>query len=50
AGGIGYELRNAMSWGQGRFDEAAAVFILLFLTIVVVDQTSGHLRDRLARG
>jgi phosphonate transport system permease protein len=30
AGGIGYELRNAMSWGQGRYDEAAAIFMLLF--------------------
>ena len=47
AGGIGYELRNSMTWGQGRFDEAAAIFILLFLTIVVVDQTSSHFRNRL---
>ena len=50
AGGIGYELKNAMSWGQGRYDEAAAIFLLLFLTIVVVDQISGHLRDRLTHG
>ncbi|WP_170430156.1 phosphonate ABC transporter, permease protein PhnE [Ruegeria arenilitoris] len=50
AGGLGYELRNAMSWGQGRYDEAAAIFILLFVTIVVVDQISGYLRDRLAHG
>ncbi|MDK3018990.1 phosphonate ABC transporter, permease protein PhnE [Pseudodonghicola flavimaris] len=50
AGGIGYDLRNAMSWGQGRYDEAAAIFILLFLTIVVVDQISGALRDRLTHG
>ncbi|MEX0316470.1 MAG: phosphonate ABC transporter, permease protein PhnE [Ruegeria sp.] len=50
AGGIGYELRNAMSWGQGRYDEVAAIFILLFVTIVVVDQISGHLRDRLTHG
>ena len=47
AGGIGYELKNAMSWGQGKFDEAAAIFILLFLTIVVFDQLSGHVRNRL---
>ena len=40
AGGIGYELKIAMSWGQGKYDEAAAIFILLFLTIVVVDQIS----------
>jgi len=50
AGGLGYELRNAMSWGQGRYDEAAAIFILLFVTIVVVDQISGYLRDRLTHG
>lgn len=47
AGGIGYELRNSMTWGQGRFDEAAAIFILLFVTIVVVDQVSSHFRNRL---
>ncbi|QBF30649.1 phosphonate ABC transporter, permease protein PhnE [Thalassococcus sp. S3] len=50
AGGIGYELRNAMSWGQGRYDQAAAIFILLFLTIVVVDQISSALRERLTHG
>jgi len=50
AGGIGYELRNSMSWGQGRYDEAAAIFLLLFTTIVVVDQLSGLLRDRLTHG
>ncbi|WP_027235048.1 phosphonate ABC transporter, permease protein PhnE [Leisingera caerulea] len=50
AGGIGYELKNAMSWGQGRYDEAAAIFVLLFVTIVAVDQLSGLLRDRLTHG
>ena len=50
AGGLGYELRNAMSWGQGRYDEAAAIFLLLFVTIVAVDQLSGVLRDRLTHG
>lgn len=50
AGGLGYELRNAMSWGQGRYDEAAAIFLLLFVTIVVVDQLSGLLRERLTHG
>lgn len=50
AGGIGYELKNSMSWGQGKYDEAAAIFILLFVTIVVVDQISGVLRDRLTHG
>ncbi|MEL7464571.1 MAG: phosphonate ABC transporter, permease protein PhnE [Pseudomonadota bacterium] len=47
AGGIGYDLRNAMSWGKGRYDEAAAIFILLFLTIVIVDQASSWARNRL---
>lgn len=47
AGGIGYDLRNAMSWGKGRYDEAAAIFILLFLTIVLVDQASSWARNRL---
>jgi len=50
AGGIGYDLRNTMSWGQGKFDEAAAIFILLFATIVVVDQLSSLVRNRLTHG
>ncbi|MBU2962850.1 phosphonate ABC transporter, permease protein PhnE [Citreicella sp. C3M06] len=45
AGGIGSELKNAMSWGKGRFDEAAAIFLLLFITIVVFDQLSSHVRN-----
>jgi phosphonate transport system permease protein len=50
AGGIGYELRNSMTFGLGKFDEAAAIFVLLFLTIVVVDQVSSQLRNRLTQG
>jgi phosphonate transport system permease protein len=50
AGGIGYDLRNTMSWGQGKFDEAAAIFLLLFGTIVIVDQLSSALRNRLTHG
>ncbi|RBI85904.1 phosphonate ABC transporter, permease protein PhnE [Rhodosalinus halophilus] len=50
AGGIGYELRNSMTFGMGKFDEAAAIFILLFLTIVAVDQISSHFRNRLTQG
>ncbi|MGR3490474.1 MAG: phosphonate ABC transporter, permease protein PhnE [Shimia sp.] len=50
AGGLGYELRNAMAWGPGRFDEAAAIFILLFGTIVFFDQLSSHVRNRLTEG
>jgi phosphonate transport system permease protein len=47
AGGIGAELRVAISWGTGRYDAAAAIFILLFVTIVVIDQVSSHYRNRL---
>ena len=50
AGGIGYDLRNTMSWGVGKYDEAAAIFILLFLTIVIVDQLSSMMRNRLTHG
>ena len=50
AGGIGYDLKNSMSWGKGRYDEAAAIFILLFLTIVIVDQISSFFRNRLTYG
>jgi phosphonate transport system permease protein len=50
AGGIGYELRNVMTFGTGRFDMSAAIFILLFLTIVLFDQISGRIRNRLVHG
>lgn len=50
AGGIGAELRNAMSWGPGRFDEAAAIFILLFGTIVFFDQLSSRYRTKMIKG
>jgi phosphonate transport system permease protein len=50
AGGIGYELRNTMTFGTGMFDQAAAIFILLFLTIIVFDQVSSHYRTRLVEG
>lgn len=50
AGGLGYDLRNTMSFGPGKFDEAAAIFILLFLTIVLVDQGGSWIRNRLTRG
>ena len=50
AGGLEYELRNAMAWGPGRFDEAAAIFILLFGTIVFFDQVSSRYRNRLTEG
>ncbi|MAQ83969.1 MAG: phosphonate ABC transporter, permease protein PhnE [Maritimibacter sp.] len=50
AGGLGYELRNAMSWGPGQFDAAAAIFILLFGAIVLFDQLSSRYRNRLTEG
>lgn len=50
AGGIGYELKNAMSWGKGKYDEAAVIFLLLFFTIVIVDQLSSAFRNRLTHG
>jgi phosphonate transport system permease protein len=50
AGGIGYELRNSMTFGMGKFDEAAAIFILLFLTIIVFDQMSSYYRNKLVHG
>lgn len=50
AGGIGYDLKNTMSWGQGKFDEAAAIFILLFAAIVFFDQLSSYARNRLVTG
>ena len=49
AGGIGIELRRTIGWGQGAGDETAAIFMLLFLTIVVVDQLSSFLRQRLTQ-
>lgn len=50
AGGLGYELKVAIQWGQGKYDEAGAIFILLFLTIVFFDQVSSYFRDRLVHG
>ena len=50
AGGIGYELKNTMSWGQGKFDAAAAIFLLLFGTIIFFDQLSSRWRNCLTRG
>lgn len=49
AGGIGYDLKNTMSWGQGKYDEAAAIFLLLITAIFLVDQGSSYLRNRQAK-
>ncbi len=50
SGGIGYDLKIAMQWGQGRYDQVVAIFLLLFITIVVVDQVSSHFRTTLVKG
>ena len=50
AGGIGYDLKIAMQWGQGRYDLVVSIFLLLFLTIVVIDRISDHARMRLVKG
>ncbi|MBO0345021.1 phosphonate ABC transporter, permease protein PhnE [Roseibium limicola] len=47
AGGIGAELRRTIGWGKGSGDETAAIFVLLFLTIMLIDQTSSYLRGKL---
>jgi phosphonate transport system permease protein len=50
SGGIGYDLKNAFSWGQGRYDEVAAIFLLLFGAIVLFDQVSSRYRNKLIGG
>lgn len=50
AGGIGSELRRTIGWGKGAGDETAALFVLLFLSIMVIDQISSRLRHRLTVG
>lgn len=49
SGGIGYDLKLAMQWGKGRYDEVVAIFILLFAAIVVIDQVSSYYRNSLTR-
>jgi phosphonate transport system permease protein len=49
-GGIGHDLKIAMQWGQGRYDTVVAIFLLLFATIVVIDQVSDHFRQKLVKG
>ena len=50
SGGIGHDLKLAMQWGQGKYDQVVAIFALLFVTIVIVDQISGRARTRLVKG
>lgn len=49
-GGIGADLRAAIGWGQGRYDQVVAIFLLLFVTIVIIDRISDHYRTRLVKG
>jgi phosphonate transport system permease protein len=49
-GGIGHDLKLAMQWGQGRYDDVVAIFLLLFCAIVVIDQISDRYRHRLTKG
>jgi phosphonate transport system permease protein len=49
-GGIGHDLKLAMQWGQGRYDEVVAIFLLLFLAIVAIDQVSDRYRHKLVKG
>lgn len=50
SGGIGYDLKLAMQWGQGKYDQVVAIFLLLFVAIVIFDQLSDHFRNRLVKG
>jgi phosphonate transport system permease protein len=49
-GGIGYDLKVAMQWGHGKYDQVVAIFLLLFLTIVAIDRLSDRVRSRLTKG
>ncbi|WP_246449273.1 phosphonate ABC transporter, permease protein PhnE [Paracoccus amoyensis] len=49
-GGIGHDLKLAMQWGQGRYDQVVAIFLLLFLAIVVIDGVSDRFRHKLVKG
>ncbi len=49
-GGIGHDLKLAMQWGQGRYDQVVSIFLLLFLTIVLIDRISDHYRSRMVKG
>lgn len=48
AGGLGAELRRTIGWGSG--EETAALLLLLFASIMVIDQMSGMVRRSLVSG
>jgi phosphonate transport system permease protein len=50
SGGIGYDLKLALQWGGGKYDQVVAIFALLFLAIVTIDHFSSMARNRLVRG
>ena len=50
SGGIGYDLKLAMQWGGGKYDQVVAIFLLLFMAIVAFDQLSSYYRNRLVKG
>ncbi len=50
SGGIGYDLKIAMQWGAGKYDQVVAIFIILFLTIVLIDRLSDRVRRKLTHG
>lgn len=47
AGGIGSELSRSIGWGDGAV--TAALFLMLFLTIVLIDQGSAKIRENLVK-
>ncbi len=49
-GGIGHDLKIALQWGQGRYDEVVVIFLLLLLTITFIDRISDRARERLVKG
>lgn len=49
-GGIGHDLKLAMQWGQGKYDQLVAIFLLLFITIVIIDRISDHYRAKIVKG
>jgi phosphonate transport system permease protein len=50
SGGIGYDLKLAMQWGGGKYDQVVAIFLLLFAAIVLIDRLSDAARRRLVKG
>jgi phosphonate transport system permease protein len=50
SGGIGHDLKLAMQWGMGSYAKVVAIFLLLFVTIVAIDQLSDRARHRLVKG